>query len=192
MNMGRRRTDRKVDWFRVAVILGLGILLVIAFMALGKVKGSWIIPSASAAEATLSWEAPTKNCNGTPLTDLTGYDMTYGQKRTALPLTPLSKTVTGLTPGTWWFSLAAVTPTARSEFVTVEKTVTPAEFVTTATTVYTALKKTNAFALAPVGTIALGVVCDPTQSVNGHYVIPRTSVAWSGNIKPSVVVAKCD
>jgi hypothetical protein len=191
--MYRRRTDRQVDWFKVGVLLGLGVLLIILFVALGKVKGSWIIPSANAAEATITWTPPTANCNGTPLTDLSGYDLTYGKARTALPLTPLSKTITGLTPGKWWFSLAAVKATGeRSEFITVEDVIEPAEFATTATTAYVLIKRANRLVAAPVGTIPLGVICDATQPVLGYYVVPKEMVTPTGTIKPDVVVAKCD
>jgi hypothetical protein len=192
MSYRRRRTDRQVDWFRVGVIAALGVLLIVLFIALGKVKGSWIIPSANAAEATLTWTPPTKNCDGTALTNLTGYDMTYGQAREVLPLTPLTKTVTGLKPGKWWFSLAALSPTDRSEFVTVEKVIQPEEFVTTAPTAYVLIKRANRLVAAPVGTAPLGTICDATQPVLGYYVIPKEAVALTGTVKPDLVVAKCD
>lgn len=146
---------------------------------------------AFAGESQITWVAPTKNCNGTDLTNLTGYSLTYGQKRIALPATPLTYTVSGLTPGTWWFSLAAVTPTGRSEFVTVEKDVAPEEFVTTGTVVYTFAKRTDGILVLPVGTIPTGVVCDATQSVNGKYVVPRSEVTWSGLTRPVVVLGDC-
>lgn len=136
---------------------------------------------AEAGEATLTWGAPTQNCNGTLLTDLSGYDLTYGQKREPLPSTPLSKTITGLTPGTWWFSLAAVTPTTRSEFITVEKVIPPEEFVTKSTTVYTFFRSGgNITVVGTLHRVPLGTVCDATQSVNGKYKVPLEAVTWSG------------
>jgi hypothetical protein len=149
------------------------------------------VSGAFGGEATVTWTAPTQNCNGTPLTGLTGYELTYGQGRVSLPTTPLGYTVKGLTPGTWWISLAALTSTQRSEFVTVSKTVAPAEFVTTATPAYAVVKGVNKLVLVSVGTVPLGTVCDPLNSVNGNYVVPRTSVTWSGTVKPDIVVARC-
>lgn len=146
---------------------------------------------AEAGVGELTWTAPTKNCDGTNLTNLTGYDLTYGQKRVALPLTPLSYTVTGLTPGVWWFSLAAKSPTERSEFVTVEKTILPADFVTKSTTVYTFFRSGGNITV--VGTphrVPLGTVCDATQSVNGKYKIALEAVTWSGT-KLTAALADC-
>jgi hypothetical protein len=145
-----------------------------------------------AGEGSLTWTAPTQNCNGTPLTNLAKYDLTYGQKRIDLPLTPLSYTVTGLTPGTWWFSLAAVNSDGdRSEFVTVEKVVAPADFVTKSTTVYTFFRSGGNITV--VGTphrVPLGTVCDATQSVNGKYRVPLEAVTWSG-AKLTAALADC-
>jgi len=179
---------QKVDWFRVAIILALGALVIWVSIILGRSP----IGLAFGGEANLTWTAPTQNCNGTPLTGLTGYSLTYGQKREALGVAPLSKTVTGLTPGTWWFSLAAVTPTARSEFVTVEKVVPPEEFVTKTTTVYTFVKaEGNILVLPTLHTVPLGTVCDANQTVNGKYIIPRSAVTWSGSARPVAVLGDC-
>lgn len=145
-----------------------------------------------AGEGSLTWTAPTQNCNGTPLTNLAKYDLTYGQKRIDLPLTPLSYTVTGLVPGTWWFSLAAVNSNGdRSEFVTVEKVVAPADFVTKSTTVYTFFRSGGNITV--VGTphrVPLGTMCDATQSVNGKYRVPLEAVTWSG-AKLTAALADC-
>lgn len=142
-------------------------------------------------EAQLTWTAPTKNCDGSALTNLTGYDLTYGMKRQALPLTPLSKTVTGLVPGTWWFSLAAVTPTTRSEFITVEKVVTPAEFVTTSNNVYTFIRSNGNISVVKTNhVVPLGAVCDATQSVNGKHKVRLEDVVWMGT-KLSAALADC-
>ena len=147
---------------------------------------------AYAGEGALTWAAPTQNCNGTPLTNLAKYDLTYGQKRIDLPLTPLSYTVTGLTPGTWWFSLAAVnTNNDRSEFVTVEKVIAPTEFVTKSTTVYTFFRANgNITVTGTVHRVPLGTVCDATQSVNGKYRVPLEAVTWNGT-RLTAALADC-
>lgn len=185
-------TKRKVDWFRVGVIFALAAAVIWVSIVLGRSSFGWMIPSANAGEATLTWTAPTMRCNGTPLTDLSGYSLTYGQKREALGVAPLSKTITGLTPGTWWFSLAAVTPTDRSEFVTVEKVIPPEQFVTKTDIVYTFVRSEgNILVLPTLHKVAIGTQCNADQSVNGKYVIPRSAVTWSGSARLVAVLGDC-
>ena len=146
---------------------------------------------AKAGEAALTWVAPTQNCNGTALTNLTGYSLTVSKVNQALPLAPQAYTVQGLTPGVWWFSLASVTPTNRSEFVTVSKTIAPTEFVTKTRTVYTFMRSGgNIMVLATSHTVPLGTVCDATQSVNGKYKVPLEAITWSG-AKMTAALADC-
>lgn len=66
--------------------------------------------------ATLEWVAPTENTNGTPLTNLAGYQIYYGTSPTALTHTVqianpsiVSYEVTNLSPATWYFSVRAYT-----------------------------------------------------------------------------------
>ena len=70
--------------------------------------------SASRA-ATLFWEAPTSNTNDSPLTDLAGYRIYYGQKSEPLSRIVQIDTVglqtyvvDDLEPGTWYFAIVAV------------------------------------------------------------------------------------
>jgi len=66
--------------------------------------------------ASLNWTAPTKNEDGTPLTNLAGYKVRYGTNVGALnqlqdipnPGTT-SLTIQGLAAGTWYFTLASYT-----------------------------------------------------------------------------------
>jgi hypothetical protein len=67
----------------------------------------------------------------------------------------------------------------------------PTGLATTGTIAFNIVKQTDRFVLVPVGTVPSGVACDSTQSVNGHNVVPRSSVTWSGNVRPAVVVAAC-
>ena len=64
--------------------------------------------------ATVSWTPPTTNTDNTPLTNLAGFRVVYGTSPTALNQTveianPLavSRIITGLTPGTWFFAVRA-------------------------------------------------------------------------------------
>lgn len=182
---------RHIDWFLVVVILAAGAGLIFVLAALGRSPMALMIPSASAGEANLTWEAPTTNCDGSPIGAIQKYDLRYGQSTGEVPADLTAWRITGLKPGTWWFSLAAVTADGVSEFTTAEKVVAPAEFVTLEPTVYTVVKRTDRFVLLPVGSAPVGTQCIATETLNGHYVIPRSAVTWSGSVRPDVVVAKC-
>lgn len=173
---------RKPDLFNLVIYTI--IALVVMFLA-------GVFKKADADTGDLTWTAPTKNCDGTTLTGLTGYDITYGQGRVVLPSTTLTHTVTGLSPGTWFFSIAALTATERSEFITVEKVVPATAFVISGTDVFSIIKRVDRFVLTKVGTAPAGTVCVAEQRVNNMYVIPRASVTWTGTVRPDVVVAPC-
>jgi len=64
--------------------------------------------------AVLSWTPPTTNTDGTALTDLSGYTITYGQSPSALSQSvsitnagATGYTFSGLTAGVWYFSVSA-------------------------------------------------------------------------------------
>jgi hypothetical protein len=66
--------------------------------------------------ATLSWTPPTQNTDGTPITGLAGYRISYGQSANALAQTvqvanpgATSYTVTSLPAGVWYFAIRAYT-----------------------------------------------------------------------------------
>ena len=73
-------------------------------------------PQTTVGAATLSWEAPTTNTNGSALTDLAGYRIYYGLSRSDLNETVGVNTtgmqtyvIENLGPGTWYFAIKAVT-----------------------------------------------------------------------------------
>ena len=76
-------------------------------------------PAQSAGDATrgatVSWEAPTTNTNGTALTDLAGYRIYYGSSPEHLSQSQKISTIglqtyviEDLEPGTWYFAVMAV------------------------------------------------------------------------------------
>ena len=148
---------------------------------------------AHAGSVPLTWEAPTTNCDGTPIGALSRYELRWGQSKLDLSdPSAVTHTVTKLAPGDWWFNLAAVnTEGTSSEFVTVKKTIAPEEFVTTTTTAYTIIQRRDRIVLLPVGTVALGTQCDALTTVNGKHAVPRASVTWSGTVKPEIVLGDC-
>jgi len=73
-------------------------------------------PSSAAGAATISWEAPITNTDGTPLTDLAGYRIYYGSSPESLGHSVQIKTIglqtyviDDLQSGTWYFAVMAVT-----------------------------------------------------------------------------------
>jgi hypothetical protein len=64
--------------------------------------------------ATLSWNPPTQNADGTPLTDLAGYKIYYGKSSAALDQTIsinsvgiTTYVVSNLSPATWYFAMTS-------------------------------------------------------------------------------------
>ena len=77
-------------------------------------SGGWaLIPPASAGQAILSWDPPTTNADGSPLTDLDGYRIYYGTSSGAYVTTldvgnVITSTITNLTDGTiYYFAVTA-------------------------------------------------------------------------------------
>jgi hypothetical protein len=73
-----------------------------------------VTAAATTGSATLSWEAPVENTNGSPLTDLVGYTIYYGTNRAELTqtiqITDRTQTtyvVNNLSAGTYYFSVTA-------------------------------------------------------------------------------------
>jgi hypothetical protein len=75
-------------------------------------------PPPTSGNATLSWQAPTTDTNGAPLTDLAGYRIYYGASATDLSdtiaLTSVgiqTYVIPNLASGTWYFAIKAVAST---------------------------------------------------------------------------------
>lgn len=90
-------------------------------------------PTPTTGTATVSWVAPTQNTNGTPLTDLAGFNIHYGSSSSSLTQKIqvqgpgiTNYVVTGLSTGTWYFAVSSVaTDGAESAYSAVSsKTIT--------------------------------------------------------------------
>ncbi len=80
------------------------------------------VTTPATGSATLSWVAPTQNSDGTPLTNLAGYNIYYGTDSAALTQTvqvtnpaALSYAITGLAKGTTWYFAVTSYTTAGQE-----------------------------------------------------------------------------
>ncbi len=88
----------------------------IAAGEMGPTSGSGTTTPVTAT-ATLSWVAPTHNTDGSPLSDLAGYNIYYGTDASALTQTiqvanaaALGYVVSGLAKGTtWYFAVTSYT-----------------------------------------------------------------------------------
>jgi len=76
---------------------------------------SGVAPITTTCSVTLSWSAPTENTNDSALTDLAGYVIEYGTSASAMTNTisintvgTLTYLITGLSSGTWFFTVKAV------------------------------------------------------------------------------------
>jgi hypothetical protein len=99
---------------------GTNSLLWLLLAALGGCQGEvQVHPNGSSSGTTtgtaqLTWVVPTINTDGTPLTDLAGYTISFGLSPTSLSQSvnvtdpsATSYTVIGLSPGTWYFEISA-------------------------------------------------------------------------------------
>ena len=167
-----------------------------------------------AGDAVLTWTLATQNTDGTaiPATGPTSLAATrvewgtcsgsafgtvVGQQTVATPAT--TYTVTGLAAGVWCFRAYSRTVAGLESAPTnvVTKTILqsppqpPGNLTVAALTVYQFIGTTDAVTLLAVGTVPAGTACDPAQSVNGRYAVPRAAVTWYGSVRPRVVFASC-
>jgi hypothetical protein len=77
-----------------------------------------VTSTATTGSATLSWQPPTENADGSPLTNLAGYVIRYGTQSDALAMEVrignpgiTSSVIEGLTPAKWYFTVSAYTST---------------------------------------------------------------------------------
>lgn len=82
---------------------------------------SIVVKSGTTGSATLSWSAPTKNTDGTALTNLAGYRIQYGTSPSALNQvvtidnpTTTTYVVPNLSAGTWYFALTTLTTSGQT------------------------------------------------------------------------------
>lgn len=167
-----------------------------------------------AGDAVLTWTLATQNTDGTAIpasgpTSLastrvewgscsgSNFGTKAGEQVVAKPTT--TYTITNLSAGTYCFRAYSRTVAGVESAPTnvVSKTILqappnpPGNLAVADLVVYQFIGTDDAVALLPVGTVPAGTPCDPAQSVNGRYAVPRAAVSWYGNVKPRVVFAQC-
>lgn len=162
--------------------------------------------------ATLMWNAPTQNTDGSPLTNLAGFKIywgttlgTYPNSATINDASARSYIVESLCSGVWHFvSTALNSSSVESAFSNVASkpvqgdlpkvptppatlTVTPPDL-----TAWGVVVTTNNATLVPVGTVAAGTQCNGAKLVLGKYLVPRSAVTFAGSVQPQAVFASCN
>lgn len=196
--------SRRSSWSSSAASIALSVAIALCLGA---------SPS-HAGDAVLTWTLATANTDGSaiPATGPTSLAATRvewgtcsgssfgtasGQQLVATPA--VTYTVTGLAAGVWCFRAYSRTVAGLESAPTnaVSKTILqappqpPGNLTVADLTVYQFIGTTDAIVLNPVGTVPAGTACDPSQSVNGRYAVPRAAVTWYGSVKPRVVFASC-
>jgi hypothetical protein len=105
--------------FRSNIVLALGLIILAGCHFDSDNPPSSSTQQAAAGgpgTAALSWEMPTRNTSGGPLTDLAGYTILYGPSPQAMnqfvqitDVGTTSYTVSGLAAGTWYFAVLSYT-----------------------------------------------------------------------------------
>ena len=155
----------------------------------------------------LCWQPPTENVDGTPLTDLAGYRIYWGDASRdyyGMQLEPDAAATCAeviIDPGTYYFAMTAFdaddNESGFSNEVTkteVDRSPLPPVIIQQAEMVFTVVKQPNTFLLLPIGVVPAGTPCDMNNSTNGHGAVPTDAVIWTSesSSRPIVVVAKCD
>jgi hypothetical protein len=92
----------------------LSAALLFAACSRGNVTAAASTPPPATGSATLSWTAPTKNADGSPITGLAGYHVYFGADPNNFTRTikisgakSTTYVVTGLSAGTYYFAVSA-------------------------------------------------------------------------------------
>ena len=154
-----------------------------------------------AGTVTLSWTPPTKNTDGTDLTDLAGFRIYMGQSTGAYDEGTVDIDNPGITSyvwsnlprGTYHFVATAYNESGlESDYSNEAIKVVDTLSTIADTEAYSILKLNDKIELLPVGTVPRGTDCDQNYSVNGKYVVPVSTVQfYSPSTKSYVVVAEC-
>ncbi len=172
--------------------------------------------SAFAGDVTLSWDNALLNTDGSdiPNTGPLSLDKTTlayticvagelsGTRQSAeVPSSVTMYVVEDLASGEWCFVGFHINKagTWSNESEIVVKIVPPIapgppmNLTVQALTVFTIIKRDDRFVLVVVGSVPANTACDPSQSVNGHNVVPNDAVIWATETgpRPIVVVAQC-
>lgn len=178
-----------------------------------------LICVASDGKTTTTWVPPTQNTDGTPLTDLAGYNIYRGTTAANLVrIKSVGPAVTtlddpGLATGTYVYAVTSVNAssqesaksatasaavngsiTSASATAAIQSIPNPPTGLTVVNVVaYKMRQSVDGFSFVAVGTIPLGTACNEQLPASGFNVVPRASVKMASRFDtlPLVVFAKC-
>ncbi|HUQ12595.1 MAG TPA: fibronectin type III domain-containing protein [Steroidobacteraceae bacterium] len=173
----------------------------------------------SSGSAVVRWTAPTKNSDGSALTDLASFKVMYGTSSTSFTKmanvsdpTARSFTVGSLSPATWYFKVhvvnskgiesgdsnvasKAVSGATAAKTVSVSVSSSSAKLTTKATNVWDLQQRSDGdwVRRAVVASIPLGKPCDPAIKVSDkHYAITKSDVTrYYATPKSTTLVVNC-
>lgn len=179
---------------------------------------SW---GSSGGSATIRWDRPTTNTDGSQLTDLARYRIVYGTSAGSLTRSTViddpsrtSATISSLTNGTWYFAVRAInaanvesansntaaksvssSSSSKSKTVTISIAPPPSgRLRTVATNVWDVERRSDGVWVrrAVVGTIALNKPCSTTfRAGENHYVVNRSDTRLTATPRSTQLVANC-
>lgn len=105
----------------------------------------------------------------------------------------LSTIIPNLGAGTWYFAMTGLDGTGEGPRTNLATKVVNPALRTANTTAYKQTLGVNGFVMKPVGTVPLGLACDPSHAVDGLNLLPdRNKVTYPSNaIMPTSVYALC-
>lgn len=156
------------------------------------------------SEVRLAWDAPTHRDDGSPLTNLAGFRVKWGQGAYDNSVEINDPAVTeyavfGLGAGTWNFTATAIDADGFESVNSnkISNTIAgevdpPPDPGPETSVVYALVQSADRLALVPVGTVPAGTV-KTTQEIRDYngvhgYVVARDAVTWAGSVRPRVVV----
>lgn len=169
--------------------------------------------------STVHWTKPTTNTDNSPLTNLAGYEVVFGNSTSSLSQSKsindpnaTSTTIGALGAGTWYFAVRAVTSSgvesansavasktissasaSKTVNITITGTTTPT-LKTVNPAVYEVVTSSSGYRTLgrTVGTIALGKPCQASYKVySSHYKVTTSDVTLRLTPRSSTVVARC-
>lgn len=164
--------------------------------ALAFVMGWLYAEHVRADEITLRWENPANSevcTQGDPIT-LTGVRIWQLIEQIDDPA-QTSYVIQNQLPGDYMFAATAIDDTDTESRISGRASKIVTSFIAPAgATVYMTVTISGGYWLLPVGTVTADVACDTTQTVNGKYAIPLTSVTWSPGTtaEPLTVLSDCE